>query len=184
MTESAYHYQDNDESYAIAPDGFTAVISDNQAYLPSCQSFIQDSGVTFDTVSFEGLTFHRPLSESEALSLAIVPDELKTEDGSRGPKDMIVSKFNWDNAKSFCESSNHMNFGDWRLPELIELERLFSSTNELGMYLKYNWATDRGFWSSTPSQGGMYHYMFLSSGNKYETNKRNPQYVTCIRSDT
>ncbi|MDE1351611.1 DUF1566 domain-containing protein [Vibrio aestuarianus] len=135
-----------------------------------------------DTVKVGELTFHRPLSESEAVAKGFTPDLTFTETGSYGPDGMVVSRFNWSNADALCETVEMGGHADWRLPTWEELVSLYSTTDSQGAFNAYGWPSNVHAWSSTPFLGaGNYAGMHLSKGHVDSFNGSTVNYVSCVR---
>ncbi|WGW01366.1 DUF1566 domain-containing protein [Vibrio sp. YMD68] len=181
---SAYSYlfQEGDGSHGrIAPSGTISGQSVSWDYLPSCQTERYE-----DTVKLGNLTFHRALTEAEAVAKGFTPDDTYTETGTNGPSGMVVSRFNWSNADNFCENVEMGGYSDWRLPSRDELSQLYTSTqpgNDKGMFSAFGWPQSSGYWSSTTDASSYHYRVGLLNGNVGNYDDSNHVSVSCVRAD-
>ncbi|MDE1351614.1 Ig-like domain-containing protein [Vibrio aestuarianus] len=119
--------------------GYKGGANDSTEWYVSCVR-----GGMQNTVNVGELTFHRPLSESEAVAKGFIPDSTHTETGTG----MVVSLFNWNNADALCENIETGGHADWRLPSLQELDSLYYSAIQ-GVAENYGWAVSKDYWSGS-----------------------------------
>ncbi|GIU42973.1 hypothetical protein TUM4438_10810 [Shewanella sairae] len=77
-------------------------------------------------------------------------------DGTRGPSGRFYL-FDWNNAKSLCDTYNSHSLGgrtNWRLPARDELMGLFYSFGN--MFIARGWPTDGTYWSITADDSNYY----------------------------
>jgi len=79
-------------------------------------------------------------------------------------------------ATQYCARLHYAGHNDWRLPTADELMDVHHPEGEP---FKYYRSSD--FWSSTPTIEGRYYVIFPADTYRYARNKRQSNYIRCVR---
>ncbi len=135
-------------------------------------------------IEVNSLVWSAPFTEQEASDIGHTSDNNYEETGATGPNGMLVSRFGWANANTFCNSLNYLGLLDWRLPTETELIALYDEAAAThpttAVWDKYGWPTAYEFWSS--DSGALYHYktVMLWDGTLVEVPDTWTRYVGCV----
>lgn len=97
--------------------------------------------------------------------------------------DIIISKVGyWDSyAAGLCDLYTTDGFGDWYLPSIAELEKLYLNKDLIGGFSTGSILTHL-YWSSTELDSYNAYYVFFDTGNSAYGGKPNPCRVRPVRS--
>lgn len=82
----------------------------------------------------------------------------------------------WNHAMSYCRSLYYAGYSDWRLPTSDELQHVHRIEGQVFTHF-----TDKDFWTSTPTTEGKYYVVYPADAYIYKRNKRETNYVRCVR---
>jgi hypothetical protein len=91
-----------------------------------------------------------------------------------------IVKKTWTEAIDYCESLSFAGFDDWRLPNLNELYSIGDNSTIKNIFVN---VSPSYYWSSTTnaSNTSIARNVFFLNGNDSNGNKRDNNYVRCVR---
>ena len=98
------------------------------------------------------------------------------EDGAYKRDHSVEKSGNWNHAINYCRKLNYGGYRDWRLPTADELSHVHRKTGQL---FKNHRSGD--FWTSTPSSMKRYYVVYPADGYRYERDKKESNYIRCVR---
>ena len=105
--------------------------------------------------------------------------------GLQWQDDIISSRMSWSEAIDYCENLSVDAYGDWRLPNMVELTSIVDDTRifpNIDTSIFNNTMSHR-YWSSTTYAGHSENawYVGFAYADQYYQNKNNSYYVRCVR---
>jgi len=79
-------------------------------------------------------------------------------------------------AINYCRKLNYGGYTNWRLPTADELSHVHRKTGQL---FKNHRSGD--FWTSTPAATKKYYVIYPADGYRYERDKKESNYIRCVR---
>ena len=94
-------------------------------------------------------------------------------------KVILTNRMDWINSKKYCESLRLLNYNDWRIPTIVELQDAFvmiRGNKKRG----FDYNTDQYYWSNTKEELKMYAF-FSKTGKGYAEDKESEFFIRCVR---
>ena len=82
----------------------------------------------------------------------------------------------WMHAMHYCTRLTYAGYSDWRLATADELVHVHGHEGQLFSYFR-----DGDFWTSTPSTDSRYYVVFPADTYQYKRNKKESNYIRCVR---
>ncbi len=79
-------------------------------------------------------------------------------------------------ATQYCAHLHYAGHNDWRLPTSDELMQLHHIEGQVFVNFRGN-----DFWSASPATEGRYYVVFTADAYKFARNKRQSNYIRCVR---
>ncbi|TCU06672.1 inverse autotransporter beta domain-containing protein [Vibrio crassostreae] len=131
--------------------------------------------VNYATVSARGQTWLPALPAEVYSSLGVTYDAEYSEDGRS------IGQFTQYKAESICSNIVINGQNNWRLPNAIELRRLYAEKGNMSVY---GWPTDRLYYASRYIPFHQATIINLSNGLDLQTRQlHKPAYVACVFGD-
>jgi hypothetical protein len=93
------------------------------------------------------------------------------------PIDINTQKITWAEANSACLESKAYGLDDWRLPDKIEISRMFANKSSITNMQKY-W-----YWSSSPEKGDNYFRQAFDANKLEPASARAKSFARCVHSN-